>query len=228
MSNELSLLPTDLLQPSKYGTENEHRKIAGGGFLPRLQLFGGNSILCKKGKVPLGTYAVIKGKDNIVHLLGDSVNILILSWRPKAIRFGAENVKSYYNPSHAEFRRIEIDSTQANSGCMYGPEYLIYIPSVNEICSFHFNSITMRQAASGMLPNVGKAVTCKVEFIEKGKFSWHGPVILNCSTPLQISAPNEEFHDLIRGELTKFNNPKEEEELERVEPETADTPSRAH
>lgn len=210
-----------LVQASKYGSEVAHQAISGSNFLPRLQLLGASTNLCKKGKAPIGSYAVLRGKDTVVHLLGESVDALVVSWRPKAIRFGAGNVQSFYNPASPGFKQVEVDSTAKDSGCMFGPEYLIYIPSVNEFCTFHFNNPTMRVAAAGMLPNVGKAVTCRVEFIEKGKNSWHGPVILNCSTPLPLPADVESFKAALIMQRDRFNNPKEDEEVEEVSVEQA-------
>jgi hypothetical protein len=210
-----TILPEGVLTPSKYGTEAEHKKIAGSGFLPRLQLLGASTNLCKKGKAPIGSYAILRGKDTIVHQFGDEVNILVLGWRPKAVRFGGKQA-FYYNPQSPEYKKIEIDSTKQNSHCMYGPEYLVYVPQVDEIVTFHFNNPTMRTAASGMLPNLGKAVTCKIELIEKPDNSWHGPVILNCSTPLTPPGDLAAFQDRVKMELAKFNNPKESE-LEAVE-----------
>lgn len=228
MSDELALLPQELLQPSKYGTELAHKQVGGSSFLPRLQLLGASTNLCKKGKVPIGTYAVLRGKDVVVHLLGEEVVCLLVSWRPKAIRFGSGNDKTkvLYNPATPDFKKIEVDSTKSDSGCMYGPEYLVYIPTVNEFVTFHFNSATMRVASAGMYPNLGKAVTCKVEFIEKGKHSWHGPVILNCSTPPPLPEDKEAFFATWKLEMDKFNNPKEEEQLEEAT-DTGGTESRA-
>lgn len=212
----LQVLGNDLVQQSKYGTEVAHTAVAGASFLPRLQLCQASSNLCKKNKVPNGTYAVLRGKDAVVHLLGEETNIFIASWRPRALRFGNGTVQSFYNPATPGFKKVEVDSQVKDSGCMFGPEYLVYVPSVNEFCTFHFNNPTMRQSASGMLPNVGKAVTCRVEFIEKGKNSWHGPVILNCSTPLVLPEDVEAFKALLIQHRDKFNNPKESEELEEA------------
>lgn len=223
----LEVMGPDLVQQSKYGTETAHKSIAGSSFLPRLQLCGSNSNLCKRGKVPIGSYAIVRGKDTVLHLLGDSVNLLVISWRPKALRFGNGSMQVHYNPASPQFKQIEIDSTKEDSGCMYGPEYLVYVPSVNEFCTFHFNNPTMRQSAAGMIPNVGKAVTCNVEFIDKGKYSWHGPTILNCSTPLTPTTDLAKFKEDLLLQRDKFNNPKESEELEEAPAESASTEGRA-
>lgn len=222
MSQDLvTLMGGDLVQPSKYGTEVAHKAIAGSTFLPRLDLCQASANLCKKGKVPIGTYALVRGKDTVSQLFGESLDLLVVSWRPRAIRFGDKDVKSHYNPQSPAFKQVEIDTTKKDSGCKFGPEYLVYIPSVNEFATFHFNNATMRVAAAGMLPNIGKAVTCRVEYIEKGKDSWHGPIILNCSTPLQFPGDPEEFRQQLIIQRDKFNNPKEDEVLEEVPAETA-------
>lgn len=223
-SNLLEFLGPEVSTPvkSKYGDDNVHKAIAGTTFLPRLQLCQASSNLCKRNKVPNGTYAVVKGKDVVVHLLGDAVDALIVSWRPRALRFEeGGKLLSFYNPATPGFKQVEIDAQVKDSGCLYGPEYLVYLPSVGEFCTFHFNNPTMRMAASGMLPNIGGLVTCKVEFIEKGKNSWHGPVILVNSTPMTPPQDREAFaRDYVR-HRDAFNNPKETEELEAAPEEAA-------
>lgn len=218
MSTEMVL--DGLVQPSKYGNEVAHKNMAGSSFLPRLQLLGAGTNLCKKGKAKIGTYAVLRGKDTIVHQLDDQVVALVISWRPKAVRFD-DGFKAFYNPATEGFKKVEVDSQQPNSGCMWGPEYLLYIPVVNEFVTLHFNNPTMRISASGMVPNLGKVVTLKVELIEKGKNSWHGPVVLNCSDPLDPPDDMEAFKANLIIQRDKFNNPKEAEELEEAQGEEA-------
>lgn len=224
MNSDLAtLVGAEAVPASKYGTEVAHKAVAGSTFLARLQLFQASSGPCKKGKIPIGTYAVVRGKDTIVHLLGDDVSAYCASWRPKAIRIlVGGKLEIQYNPNNQKFKKIEIDSAVKDSGCMWGPEYLLYIPAVNEFVTCHFNNPTMRQAASGMLPNVGKAITLRVEYIDKGKHSWHGPVPLMCSTPLNVTIDPEAFRVELANQRDKFNNPKEEEELEDAPADTED------
>lgn len=228
MSSDLStLVGAEVVQESKYGSEVAHKAVAGSSFLPRLQLFQASSGPCKKSKIPIGTYAIVRGKDTVVHLLGDDVSAYVVSWRPKAIRILAGGkLEIQYNPKSAKFKKIEVDSSIKDSGCMWGPEYLMYIPAVNEFVTCHFNNPTMRQAASGMLPNVGKAIALRVEYIDKGKHSWHGPVPLLSSTPLTVPGDPEAFKTELANQRNKFNNPKEEEELEDAVPAEDDNRAR--
>lgn len=208
MSTEM-VLPGDFLTPSKFGSKEAHDAVAGSGYLNRLQLVQSSSNICKKQKISAGNYIVVKGKESVVHDLSDSVDVFVLGWRPKAIRFAKGTVKMriVYDPKSPEFRSIEKEAAVKDSGCMYGPEYLVYIPSVNETVTFHFNNPTLRQSASGMLPNIGKAITCTSELIERGRDSWHGPVILARTTALAFPGNPEETWDELKKHLAKFNSP---------------------
>lgn len=226
MSNDLvksENVVGELVVESKYGDDKTHDMIAGStGFLPRLQLVAASANLVKKKLAEGGTYVIVQGKDKIIHALGDNVSMLVLGWRPKALRFGEKTV-NYYNPNSPLFKQVETDSTQKDSGCMFGPEYLVYLPDHDVLATFHFNNPTMRQAASPMKQNLGGGVTCRVELIEK-KHSWYAPVITACSTPPNLPTPGTPeraaWNERIKLQIEKFNTPKEsEEELAEAVPE---------
>lgn len=221
MSNTL-VVPETALMKSKYGTNESHSLMAASSaFLPRIQLVGSSSNLAKRSKVPQGTYAILRGKDVVVHQLGTDVNCLLFSWRPKAIRYGKGGEKTvvYFDPNSAAFKAIESEAEDKDSGCQFGPEYLIYVPHVKEFASFHFNNKTLRVAASIMLPLIGKPITFRVELIESKGNMWHGPVITGCSTPLQAPDNQEEFISMLTKVQEKFCNPKDSEAEEEAPPE---------
>jgi hypothetical protein len=64
------------------------------------------------------------------------------------------------------------------------------------------NSKTGRREARNMEPLLGKAATLKCHLIEQGKYKWHGPIVIPCTTPVEM--PSEED---IRNQWTKFQNP---------------------
>ncbi len=198
------------LAPGKYSDDKAFLSVAAGaGFLPRVQLFGANSGDVKRGKIGMGRYGLVRGKEQIEDLTV-SCNCLVLSWRPKAMRIDGDDITVVYNPQSEAFGKICADSEEPDSGCMYGPEFLIFLPEAQPACyaTIFFSSKTMRREAPNLKGLIGKAATLKSHLIETKKFSWHGPLVLPCSTPLPVT--DEQLGDL-RGMVEKFNNPPETE-----------------
>ena len=52
-------------------------------YLPYIQLYGGNSKLCKQGKIPIGHFGVVRNKE--VQPLGQSFDCIPLAYRPRAM-----------------------------------------------------------------------------------------------------------------------------------------------
>lgn len=203
MSNEL--IPVGDMGVSKYADDTNFAAISSGGFLPRLQLMGSSSNAVKESKIGQGCYALVKGKDQIEDLTKE-VNVIVLAWRPKALEIGTENVLSVYNPKHADFTRIAEKSEEQDSGCMYGPEFLVWVPSAKTFATFFMSSKTSRREAPQLKGLLGKAATLKAQLIKAKKYAWHGPVVTPCSAPLDL--PDM---DKAREEAQKFNNPPENE-----------------
>jgi hypothetical protein len=195
---------------------------SGGKYLPRLQLFGSNSDAAKEGKIPNGTYGIVTGKDQLTPL-GPEVNVLVISWRPKAIEIGDEIIESYDHTSET-FKSIVAKSETPDSGCMYGPEYLLWVPSEKKFVTFMMGSKSARREAPNLKAILesqkdGKipAATLKCTLIAGKKHKWHNPVITVCSTPFEMPTI-----DKLVEVANEFNNPKAGvEKVERVEQQRA-------
>lgn len=175
-------------------------------FLPRVQLMGGTTELAKQGLIGPGRYALIRSKDSFDDL-GQQVVCLPLSMRFKAMRIpGDGNVFSYHNPMTEEFKKVMADSELENSGCMYGLEFLAWFPEQRLFATVYLNSKTNRRQAPAFkaLMQEKKGATLKVEFIKKGKHSWHGMVITQCSTPFELPP----LEDILL-EAERFAKPKD-------------------
>jgi hypothetical protein len=141
-------------------------------YLPRIQLFGGNSDLVKEGKIGMGHYGLVRAKDQVDDL-GVQFNCCPFSWRFKAVRITeANDVFSYFNPNADEFKAIMVESEQQDSGCMYGVEFLTWIPDPTAtFATFFFASKTARRESPNLkqiLTNRG-AATCKGSGEERNK-----------------------------------------------------------
>jgi hypothetical protein len=183
-----------------------------GKYLARIQMFGGNSEAVKSGKVPMASYALVTGKDQY-QPLGDAVDVVPVAWRPKAMDVGGEEVISVHDHTDPEFARIQAQSEVKDSGCMFGPEFLLWLPGIKRFVTLFMSSKTARREAPAIRERIGKPTTLGVEYIKTKKFSWHGIVARPCSTPFDL--PTDEA---VAEEVEKFMNPPKVD-IERVQPE---------
>lgn len=184
----MMLLPTDIigLQEASQFAADDFKDIAGKGmnFLQRLQLFTSNSDEVKCMKIDLAHYGLIKGKDSLIPL-GKSVVLIPLAWRAKAMDVKAEpKPLAYFKQTSPEFQAIvKAANADSNTGNMYGPEFLVWVPT-HGYCTFFFGSKTARNVApmlKALLPKAGtgqmQVAVATAKFIDNGKFKWHGPEI---------------------------------------------------
>lgn len=184
---------------------------SGADFLPRIQLMTANSAPCKAGEFPTNHYARVA--DNEFRDLGDTVDVVVCSWRPMAIETNDEDgVIVVYDPKPddngkptGEFARIQEKANQPGmNGCMFGPQFLLWVPSVNEFMTFYTASKTARRASTAVKARMYKAATLGSRKIETKDYTWFGPTCQACSTPLET--PDEA---ILMEEINKFNNPPE-------------------
>jgi hypothetical protein len=218
-----SLVPDGSIE--KFNEQDFAAVASGGGYLPRLQLMISQSEQVKKGEFTQNHYALVRDKK--LQDVGSTVDVLVLAFRPKALQIG-EQIISIYNPTNPEFKKIQELSDVKDSGCMFGPEYLLWIPSIKEFCTFFMGSKSARRESPNMQAILNKwkkgelgspAASLKSHFIETPKYSWQAVTITGCSTP--IEAPTVEA---AKAQMEKFCNVKDSE-IETVDPK--DTNARA-
>jgi hypothetical protein len=179
-------------------------------FLPYLQLFGSNSKEVKRGEFPMGHFAVVKDKKRTD--LGRTFSFLVIAWRPKAMQYAPE-VLAYYDHNSPEFKRIQdlADTKDSNKG--FGPEFLIWIPSVESFATFFFGNKSSRKASPDLIAIINgpqgasRNATVTAELIEfkKGnnEYSWHAPKVSACDLAL---SPMPDINTL-REQIAKFKDP---------------------
>lgn len=204
-------LPKENLGVSKFDPKVFEEVSKASSFLPRVQLYGGNSGIVKKGKFPLNHYGLAKSKDDVADL-GEEFDAWVITWRPKAMDVSGQEIISVFDHNDDEFKRIVKMSDVQNSGCMFGPEFLMYLPKIGKFATMFFSSKTMRRMSDEVVEKVGSLVTFTVDIIEKGNFVWPGPLVDTCSTP-QPTPPADEM----AAEKERFENPPKSE-VERDEP----------
>jgi hypothetical protein len=219
MSNELvsaasltNLPSTDVTDLSAYQTESK--------FLPRLQLFGSNAQV-KSGKIGPGRWGIPRGEE--VEDLGKEIDALVIGYRMKALDTnGEDNVVVYdvNDPVYQEIKTQAATYVPGGSGCMEGPEFLLYIRGLgfcNYFCmnkSAQITASNMRQflpineqaaQRAGCEPQGPQSCTLSAKFIEKPRLSWWAPEVAKCSTPVEC-----DLEELVK-QLNKFLNPEVEE-----------------
>lgn len=203
MSDESTALvefnPNDLSGFQKTPIANI-QAISGSSYLGRLALCGGSSDLVKRNKINNMHFALIKSKDEFIDL-GPSVDGICICARSKAILM-VDPVQAVYDETHPFFKELVAKSAIKNSNAAYGPEYLVFIPSVEKFALFHFNSKTARREAENMTTLISKGFTTKGKIFENSEHTWNSQVVFPCSAALKIP-PRE----VVQREVDKFNNP---------------------
>lgn len=232
MSTELttqnnSLIPAEALGLSKFVDEKQFdTMVKSTSFLPRLQLGGATSDIVKQRKCQMGNFAIVKGKDDVTDI-GDSFVGLVVSYLLKAVDISdRKNIVSVYNPNDEEFTRIKTlaDSKQRDTGCMWGPEYLLWLPDSDMFVTFFLSSPSARNIGPTLKGLRGSAVNINSRLAEnKQGQTWYVPV----ATPSSAPITNMPAMDLLKAELEKFNNPKEKVVEKASEDEAATQSSQA-
>ena len=207
--NDNSLIPN--MMPAVVEDKDFDDLASAGKFLPRLALCGSSSNVVKTGAVQMGTYALISGKS--VTALGKEIDLLVIAWRATALDMQSEDTVIDSHDKDSElFKSIQHRAdNESDSGCAYGPEFLVYIPSINRYATFLFGSKSARREAPAMKARMAQAATLCVELATNKRNSWHVPVVRVCSA-LDNIPPIEE----IRSKVEQFLNPPVEEPKEKV------------
>lgn len=187
--------------------------IVGAGFMPYIILASGSSNVCKEGKVPVGVYALMKGKEPVN--LGKSFIAWFIHWRPRAMRMDkAAGNHSYYQIENPEFQKIvaTANSGVKLSGCMYGPEILVWLFEQNMFATMFWSNPTMRNEYANLAPMQGEVVTFSADLIVTPDYKWHGPKVALCQSPPANMPDRDDF----KITLDRFNNPPVTE-IEKVE-----------
>ncbi len=183
----------------KYTDEDFDAAQSSAQYLPRLQLMTSNAGVCKAGEFPTNHYALVADQNHTD--LGKSVDLLVVTWRPKALETGNQ-VISAYQPSSEEFQRIQSKSFEANSGCMFGPEFLVWVPQLKRFSTFFMGTKSSRREAPNVKARLKKFATLSSKKIETPKFTWFAPSCTACTTPLEMPE-----RDALLEAVEQFNNP---------------------
>src|SRR6218665_2074028 len=174
-----------------------------GAFLPRIKLCQGQATEVLKKKIAHGgNFALIKTKDDIEDL-GDEVLMIPLAGRAKALEIG-DMIIANFEPNSPEFKRIIEESKVKDSGCMYGPEFLVWLPDQQLFVTLFLCNPTSRREGGSFNTRLKKGALLKSHLIETAKFSWFGPLCEDYSSPIANLPDLAEAQE----QVTKFENEK--------------------
>jgi hypothetical protein len=205
----------------------------GSEFLQRVQLFTKGKLI-DKGLIGAGHYGVPGGEDEVIDL-GPEIDIIPYAWRPKALDTSDRDaIIEVYDAKSAEFLRIQDAAGEKDSGCMYGPTFLVYERGSGKFYELFCGNASGRISARSLLPYcplsesaaaaqteaTGKDVEAHgpemcslgVKYTQKKTYGWHVIVVHRCSTPFDNLPSNEEIME----ECKKFVS-KEGSGVEKVE-----------
>jgi hypothetical protein len=225
MSN--NLIPADVYGEisTQVATDDDFADLGKSKFLQRIDLKSKGALI-DKGIVRPGHYAIVKSSEEADDL-GDSIDILPLARRPKAIDMNdTEQIVVTYDRNSDLFRDIEQRSSQQNSHCQYGASFLVVERSTGQLYELFLGSSSNRREVgtlSNFLPLTDAdikrrnlqdtkphgplPVTLRSKRVEnkKNNWSWFVMVPKPCSNPFTKSQiPSVE---VITAEIEKFLNP---------------------
>jgi hypothetical protein len=223
MSDDKSLVAVDYSQlpATSIGNDEGFDKLAKGvDFLARLQLFSKGKAI-NQGLITPGNWGIPEG--DAITDLGKTVDLMPFARRPKAIDLSDKDaIVTNYDMESEEFKRIAAASGQQDSGCMYGPSFLVLERTTGRLLEYFCGTkstrseakkiypflrvteadIAARPALEGTEPHDALPFTVNIKLID-GKWSYHVPVVIRCSTPFTRIPPMEK----IIFEMTRFINP---------------------
>lgn len=213
---ENALVPVDFSQlPSTEISADYDALSQGNDFLSRIQLFTKGKAI-DKGLIAPGHYGVPVSDDEVLDL-GKEIDVLPLARRPKAMDFSdKEAIITNFDPESAEFKRIADAANGKDSGCMYGPSFLVFERSTGKFYEYYAGSKSARMESPKIAPFLPQKtetgttqptpMTLKARYVEKTKYPYHCPVVAKCSTPITNMDPTKAIAEII-----KFVNPKSDD-----------------
>ena len=236
MSSELAVLDLTQLPSTQLGNDEAYTELAkGGDFLKYIKLYSKGKDI-NKGTIRPGRWGIPEAEDEIIDL-GDSIDVLPLARRPKAIDMSDRSaIVVSYDEASPGFKQIAAKSLEKESGCQYGVSFLVIERSTGRFLEVFFGNKSSRPEAkklyaylplsqadidrraaagadvSALEPHDPMPVTLKIRLAEDKKGnSWHVPLVVKCSMSIKTPATA-----VVVKEIGKFLAPKSDG-VEKVE-----------
>jgi len=193
-------------------------------YLSRIQLYTKGRAI-DTGAIAPGHYGVPQtGTDEIIDL-GDEIDLLVFAMRAKAMDVSdAENITVSYDLHDETYKNIVELADSGETGCLYGPSFLVYERSTNAFYEMFFCNKSARKigptlfpylplnatvaAENGVKPHGPIPVTLGVRYAKNKKGSWHVSTVRDCKAPFTKEPAVEQ----VIAQVTKFLKPEDTEE----------------
>jgi len=195
--------------------------VGSGGFLPRVQFMSAKADICSSGAFPINHFALVRGTTNID--LGEQLDVFVLSYRFKAFDISGDDMIISYDPASETFKDINKRSFAQNSGCMFGPEFLMYVPSQKTFVTFFMGSKSARIESQSIMALLKRDdatnwLTLLPKKIPSKKYApWWIGTGRACQTEYPIPSPEE-----CERVVDAFDNPPAQQVEKVVEGETSE------
>jgi hypothetical protein len=215
MANEMTVLDLSQLPSCQMGSDAAFDELAkGADFLKFVKLYTKGPDI-DRGRIRPGHWGIPGiSKDDPILDLGDSIDIVPLARRPKALDSSDKSAPIVsYDETSDTFKAIQAKSMEKDSGCQHGISYLVFERSTNQFLEVWFGNkssrpeaknlvpymmltqadidrrATNKQDVAGLAPHGPRVATLKVRLAEnKQGQTWHVPMVLDCSTPVRLPA----------------------------------------
>ncbi len=203
-----SLIPADVFGEisTQVATDEDFDNLGSSSvYLRRIELKSKGALI-DTGKVKPGHYCIIKSSEDADDL-GDSIDVLPLARRPKAIDMNdMEQIVVSYDRNSDLFKDIEKRSSQTDSRCQFGASFLVVERSTGQLYELFLGSASnrrevgsisdflplsevdiKRRGLTGQKPHGPMPITVKSKRVENKKkgWSWFVMVPKPCSNNLQ-------------------------------------------
>lgn len=224
MTEQHDLVPASLdaldeLGPDKHSIAKAN-EMSSSNFLGYIKLITKNSNLVNDG-FPVNHWGFFARSGDKPLDLGPKVDVLPLTWRPMAL--DTDLGAAFFDEDHPEYQRIREDADSKVQNRMYGPQYLLWLPTLSKFATYFMGTPTARNESGSVTSNLRKAITLASRTIKskprpgKPQYVWQGPQVFSCNTPFESMPTLEE----IKREKKRFDNPP----ASQVETDTDDSGS---
>jgi len=189
MSNQLSVFGQLPFSPAATSIAAPASEVP--SYFPRIQLYSKGAAI-DQGLIRPGHYGIPDGSS--VTDIGPSIDIIPLAVLDKALDVSnRDKIVTVFGRDNPEYSRIKSESEIADSGCMYGPVFLVLERTTGKFYELFANSKSARReldeklknylpvndtaaAQLGIEPRNAAPANLSVKFVKKARYSWHAPV----------------------------------------------------
>lgn len=208
MANELVPFKVQLPAMSTENMKSLDEVAKGSDFLPRIQLITKGKYV-DEGKIKPGRWGVPQPGGDEIEDLGDKIDVVPFVYRPKALDVSDRDaIVAVYDVKEPEFQRIK--NAPKNTGCMWGPSFLVLERNTGKLYELFFGNKSGRNEAGKLKPFLMEQApaTLGIRYKKTPEYGWHVPVVTKCSEPFD-AASVKVTTEQIKEEIEKFLNPQE-------------------